>query len=927
MPELRDLDATTSTTAINVTLSQTTSTNLGYTSSGKDWIVILSGVIGVLVIVFHCVAFFLKWKCHRKASEEDTEDEPLSVDVPYKSWRDSKKNRNSETEALLQETVHEQRSRGDTTLEKDILESWREDDRMFVPTTASEFVEEKIKSQNLVTVVGNSGCGKTAIIQHIALKYKEEKGWDIKPVDEVKEIKEIGSPEFLPDNQTLFVLNDPIGKETLDDISYNSWKTYEKTLANCLKKVKLLVSCRRSVMNDKRLEGILKKDSNIVEIDSEKWKLSEEEKRQILNKYCQHMDISEGNVREMIKTEAYFPLICKFFSLHPNYREKGVNLFKNPFLFIRQEVEYYKKLDQKKYCALLLIVVFNNNLNVHSFRKDESSSQKYKDILRICKLKENTQVSDIFNTLDEMNGSYVKCVGHVFQFLHDFIMEITTLVFGIDCPRETIQYADSGFLRRRMRIENDTEEEDRDPFIVYLPEEYIGDLVDRFIIDMQTKHLLDVLLNPCFRNENVVKSFKEKVDSSEKLLVTIKCEIDEKEFPKSFEGTGFSRLCLLDRQDEICPLIGLIVFCHTEISSFFLNSIPETKLKEYPIFSAMCANGDLNLKEILSEGFKKRAIKEMWDDFLPIHIASVFHNFPIIEELVRLGTDVNKFITEYKLTPLLLAVANDDEHFKEAGMDTNEGERRNATIICLLNNGADINHCNNDGASPLYIACENGHGTTVQLLLNKGADINLCNNNGASPLYMACQNGHDSTVQLLLNSGAEINLCNKDAVSPLLIACQNGHDSTVQMLLNNNGDINLCDKNGVSPLYIPCQIGHDSTVQLLLNNGADINLCCNDGDSPLWISCQNGHDSTVQLLLKNGADINLCDNNGVSPLYIACQYGHDSTVQLLLNNGADINLCDNDGVSPLYIACQYGHDSTVQLLQDNGANINLCCND
>lgn len=67
------------------------------------------------------------------------------------------------------------------------------------------------------------------------------------------------------------------------------------------------------------------------------------------------------------------------------------------------------------------------------------------------------------------------------------------------------------------------------------------------------------------------------------------------------------------------------------------------------------------------------------------------------------------------------------------------------TLICLKN-----------GASPLHIACKNGHDRILQLLLDNGADINTYMDNGASPLYIACQNGHKITAKLLLSNGADI---------------------------------------------------------------------------------------------------------------------------------------------------------------------------
>lgn len=76
------------------------------------------------------------------------------------------------------------------TLDQLRLEDWQEDNTHFVETKASIEVEKLIKCQNIVIVTGNPGSGKTAIVQHIALKYRGH-GWNVKPVDAVNDILEI----------------------------------------------------------------------------------------------------------------------------------------------------------------------------------------------------------------------------------------------------------------------------------------------------------------------------------------------------------------------------------------------------------------------------------------------------------------------------------------------------------------------------------------------------------------------------------------------------------------------------------------------------------------------------------------------------------------------------------------------------------------
>jgi ankyrin repeat protein len=50
-------------------------------------------------------------------------------------------------------------------------------------------------------------------------------------------------------------------------------------------------------------------------------------------------------------------------------------------------------------------------------------------------------------------------------------------------------------------------------------------------------------------------------------------------------------------------------------------------------------------------------------------------------------------------------------------------------------------------------------------LLSSGGEINLCEKNGQSPLFIASLNGQCDVVKCLLSSGGEINLCEKNGQS------------------------------------------------------------------------------------------------------------------------------------------------------------------
>lgn len=196
-------------------------------------------------------------------------------------------------------------------LDHDIIEQWKESNKSYVETKASKEVEKLTKTQNLVIVTGHSGSGKSAILRHIALKYRCQ-GWNIKPVVKVENIIQVinFSKQNLRNN-TLFVLNDPIGKDSFDEIEYNSWGRYEENLEACLKSVKLLLSCRFYILNDNRVKGIFKDKSNIVDISNEDIKMNREEKERIWYTYASKESVPEEELEKILGNRSLFSIVMQ----------------------------------------------------------------------------------------------------------------------------------------------------------------------------------------------------------------------------------------------------------------------------------------------------------------------------------------------------------------------------------------------------------------------------------------------------------------------------------------------------------------------------------------------------------------------------------------------------------------------------------------
>ena len=71
-----------------------------------------------------------------------------------------------------------------------------------------------------------------------------------------------------------------------------------------------------------------------------------------------------------------------------------------------------------------------------------------------------------------------------------------------------------------------------------------------------------------------------------------------------------------------------------------------------------------------------------------------------------------------------------------------------------------MNQAKNDGATPVYIACQNGHTETVTVLLERGA--NQAMKDGATPLYIARLKGHTETATVLLERPEGVNASSKE---------------------------------------------------------------------------------------------------------------------------------------------------------------------
>lgn len=122
-----------------------------------------------------------------------------------------------------------------------------------------------------------------------------------------------------------------------------------------------------------------------------------------------------------------------------------------------------------------------------------------------------------------------------------------------------------------------------------------------------------------------------------------------------------------------------------------------------------------------------------------MHVFACF-NSRIVEEFIRFDPKLTMACDNKKLT--LLHIASQCGHLQVARV-----------IFNSSNEFEVLKAADENGNTPLYLACESGNIDIVEFLIESGANITTVNSRGEIPLHVASQQKSVEIVQLLLDSG------------------------------------------------------------------------------------------------------------------------------------------------------------------------------
>lgn len=165
--------------------------------------------------------------------------------------------------------------------------------------------------------------------------------------------------------------------------------------------------------------------------------------------------------------------------------------------------------------------------------------------------------------------------------------------------------------------------------------------------------------------------------------------------------------------------------------------------------------------------------------------------------------------------------------------------------------------------APLHLAVLTGQISIVRALINNGANVTLRDQQGNTPLHIACRKGDRDSVSVLVQSfGSDVNkrakyfsMKNCDGLTCVHVAAQYKEFIILGHLFAKGADVNAGDaKSGRTMLHYAVEKKDIETVSLLLTHPAiDVDCKTFKGETPLVLAYWRNYQDIVKRLKSKGA--------------------------------------------------------------------------
>jgi ankyrin repeat protein len=277
-------------------------------------------------------------------------------------------------------------------------------------------------------------------------------------------------------------------------------------------------------------------------------------------------------------------------------------------------------------------------------------------------------------------------------------------------------------------------------------------------------------------------------------------------------------------------------------------------------------------------------------------------------------------------------------------------------IRLLAEAGADLNHKDLEGLTPLHIAITNEDRLNALLEFQGRIDISQIDNGGNTPLHRMTNAWLSlESIKRFVFAGGDVNVQNENGQTPLLLASDDEREEVVKFYLQQGADINLFSTFLGGPLHRACRYFNTGLAKLLIEHKADVNLAVSGHfGTPLQAIClsnqknADGRLETYELLIRHGAEVNkrgglfnttlaaaslgfpttllkrvlddsepgtvhVKDHIGRLPIHFAATRGIDH-IKTIIDAGGDILSKDNMNCTPLHWASMTGRVKIVSYI-------------
>lgn len=381
-------------------------------------------------------------------------------------------------------------------------------DEPYVWNTGAQAVLDVLNKLKFVVIKGYAGVGKTATAKAVVKKYKEQHpGCEVLVLSEISDFEQIVDPT----KDTLIMVDDVLGERTgwrrgLDKKGHSFESVH--ACISCAE-VKAVFCCRKDILDDAWISLMRHKlfqEENVIDLSTEEYKLTESNKREILEKHCAYNKISfcldkkdcnyqnemvikeklPARITEDMKQQILQmkPLIgylksVELFTSDRGYLSLGLDFFKSPQDVIMKELLKYRENMERPHYTIMIYMLLNNG-------KFDRGSMNEDLLKQVRETEMGTKIPlrrfDIRDSLEELENRYVvKDNSGDYTFSNDQAREAVAICYCEDYPKYAFKVVDFNILQKYAKCSHEKEVE-HEVVIPVEPQNY-PDLVERFLME------------------------------------------------------------------------------------------------------------------------------------------------------------------------------------------------------------------------------------------------------------------------------------------------------------------------------------------------------------------------------------------------------------------------------------------------------------